>query len=97
MQQITTIVLIVAKCIDLKNVLLYGRIVYECKDTFLQSTSDTNSNTVYIIIFISICILMLLYCTLINDILVNCIISVQYVCTTINKIDKKKRIENRFL
>jgi len=40
---------------------------------------------------------MLLYCTLTNDILVNCIISVQYVCTKKNKIVKKKRIENGFL
>ena len=91
------IVLIVEKCINLTNVLLYRRVVYECKDTFLQSTSDTNSNAVYIIIYISIYILMLLYCTLTNDILVNCIISVQYVCTKINKIIKNKRIENGFL
>ena len=91
------IVLIVEKCINLTNVLLYRRVVYECKDTFLQSTSDTNSNAVYIIIYISIYILMLLYCTLTNDILVNFIISVQYVCTKKNKIVKKKRIENGFL
>ena len=91
------IVLIVEKCINLTNVLLYRRIVYEYQDTFSHCISDTNSNTLYIIIFISIYILMLLYCTLTNDILVNCIISARYICTKINKIVQKKRIENGFL